>query len=167
LLLGLATTLDHQLAGTGPSLLYSTLCERRVKMHVASASVSDVLKIYYCKCFRWMLHMLQWLYTYVASVCFQCFICVFRRILQVYLSRCCICFTHMLQFICMLPVFAMVFQTFFMCFSSVSEACFKCFIYLQTYVASVASGCFKSRSVWRSDPCVGVRNAGVGGGVLA
>jgi hypothetical protein len=29
---------------------------------------------------------------------------------------------------------------------SVSYACFKCFICLQTYVASVASGCFKSRS---------------------
>jgi hypothetical protein len=59
------------------------------------------------------------------------------------------------------------FQTFYMCFSSVLEACFKCFIYLQTYVASVVSGCFKSRSVWRSDPCMGARNVGVGGGVLA
>jgi hypothetical protein len=28
-----------------------------------------------------MLHMLQWLYTYVISVCFKCFIC-FRRMLQ-------------------------------------------------------------------------------------
>ena len=30
--------------------------------------------------------------------------------------------------------------------SSVSEVCFKCFIYLQMYVTTVASGCFKSRS---------------------
>ena len=31
-------------------------------------------------------------------------------------------------------------------FASVSDACFKCFICLQTYAASVASECFKSRS---------------------
>jgi hypothetical protein len=30
--------------------------------------------------------------------------------------------------------------------SGVSDACFMCFICLQIYVASVASGCFKSRS---------------------
>jgi hypothetical protein len=44
-----------------------------------------------------------------------------------------------------LPMFAMVFKCFF---ASVSEACFKCFIYLLLYVVSVASGCFKSR--WAS-----------------
>jgi hypothetical protein len=39
------------------------------------------------------------------------------------------------------------FQVFFMCvFASVLEAYFKCFICLQTYVANVASTCFKSRS---------------------
>jgi hypothetical protein len=32
-------------------------------------------------CFIWMLYMLQWLYTYVASICFKCFI-YFRRMLQ-------------------------------------------------------------------------------------
>ena len=31
-------------------------------------------------------------------------------------------------------------------FASISDACFKCFICLQMYVASVASGYFKSRS---------------------
>ena len=31
-------------------------------------------------------------------------------------------------------------------FASVSDTYFKCFIYLQTYVASVASECFKSIS---------------------
>ena len=38
--------------------------------------VSDVLSIsdVCCKCFIWMLHMLQWLYTYVASVYSKCFI---------------------------------------------------------------------------------------------
>jgi hypothetical protein len=30
--------------------------------------------------------------------------------------------------------------------SSVSDTCFICFICLQTYVVSVASGCFTSRS---------------------
>ena len=34
---------------------------------------------------------------------------------------------------------------YFMCFASVSEACFKCFICFQTYVAIVASKCFKTR----------------------
>jgi hypothetical protein len=40
-------------------------------------AVSDVC----CKCFIWMLHMLQWLYTYVTSVWSKYFIC-FRRMLQ-------------------------------------------------------------------------------------
>jgi hypothetical protein len=39
------------------------------------------------------------------------------------------------------------FQVFFRCFfASVSEAYFKCFTCLRAYVASVVSGCFKSRS---------------------
>jgi hypothetical protein len=86
--------------------------------------------------------MLQWLYMYVANFGFQCFIYFSRRMLQAcyfdnaYVSHiCCKCF---LCCVC----FTMVFK----CFLSVSDASFKCFIYLQTYVASVASGCFKSRS---------------------
>jgi hypothetical protein len=50
-------------------------------------------------CFIWMFHMLQWLYLYVASVCFKCFIC-FRRMLQSVLSGYCIClsgYTYRLQ----------------------------------------------------------------------
>ena len=53
---------------------------------------------------------------------------------------CCKCF------IWMLPMFYMVFKCFSCIFASVSYACFKCFICLQIYIASVASGCFKSRS---------------------
>jgi hypothetical protein len=34
------------------------------------SSISDVR----CKCFICMLHMLQWLYIYVVSICFKCFI---------------------------------------------------------------------------------------------
>jgi hypothetical protein len=47
------------------------------------SSVSEVC----CECFRWILqkkirilHMLQWLYMYVAKVCSQCFIRVSERI---------------------------------------------------------------------------------------
>jgi hypothetical protein len=47
-------------------------------------------------------------------------------------------------------MFAMVFK----CFLSVSETCFKCFICLQTYVARVAGGCFKSRSGVAHGICV-------------
>jgi hypothetical protein len=39
-----------------------------------------------------------------------------------------------------------VFQVFHVFFASVLDACFDCFIYLQAYVASVVSGCFKRRS---------------------
>jgi hypothetical protein len=45
-------------------------------------------------------------------------------------------------------VFSDVFcKCFRVCFASVFDACFKYFIYFQTYVASVAFKCFKSRSV--------------------
>jgi hypothetical protein len=46
----------------------------------------------------------------------------------------------------MLHMFALVFKCFSGVFVSVSDACFKCLIYLLLYVATVASGCFKSRS---------------------
>ena len=90
-----------------------------------------------------MFHMLQWLFTYVAIVCPQCFICFFRRMLQACLSGCCICFTHMLQvfyldvvYVC--NYFQLFLQVFQMHVSNVSSVFF--------YVTSVASGCFKSRS---------------------
>ena len=43
-------------------------------------------------------------------------------------------------------MFYMVFKCFLDIFTSGSDACFKCFNCLQTYIASVASRCFKSRS---------------------
>jgi hypothetical protein len=61
--------------------------------------------------------MLQWLYTYVASFHFQCYL-FFRRMLQVWLSGCCICF-----------------HTYV---ASVLSGCCICF---HTYVVSVLSGC--------------------------
>jgi hypothetical protein len=65
--------------------------------------------------------------------------------LQLCLSGCCICFTHMLHVFYSDIVYCC--NGFQMCvssvFSSVSESCFKCFICLQMYVAIVASRCFK------------------------
>ena len=61
----------------------------------------------------------------VAYVFEICFISV--------LSRCCLCFCN-------------GFNCFSCVFASFSDACFKYFIWLQTYVASVACKCFKSRS---------------------
>jgi hypothetical protein len=80
-----------------------------------------------------MLHMLQCLYMYVASVRFKCFSC-----LQMYvasgLSRCCICCTGYTR---MLQAYVL----------TVSNVCCKCFIWMlhmlqwqYTYVASV---CFQ------------------------
>jgi hypothetical protein len=70
-----------------------------------------------------------------------------RRMLQVCLSRCCICFTYMLQVFYMDVAYVCNgFQVFSYVFAIVSDTCFKCFICLQMYVASVASRCFKSRS---------------------
>ena len=91
--------------------------------------------------------MLKWLYTYVASFCSPCFIyfsdvcckCVYLYV--AYVSHiCCKCFIWML---CM---FYNGFQVFLCVFASVSDACFKYFICLRMYVASVAPRCCKSRS---------------------
>ena len=116
-------------------------------MYVLSVlGISDVC----CICFIWMLqkyiggylhilHMLQLFQRHVASICIECFrdmfhLCFFGCMLQICLSGCCICFTQTLHA--------------YGCngFLSVSEACFKCFNCLQTYVATVVFGCFKRRS---------------------
>jgi hypothetical protein len=87
--------------------------------------------------------MLQWLYTYVANVCSQCFYffsdvcckCIYLDVAYVSHIRC-KCFIWILH----------MFKWFWSVFASVSEACFKCFICLLLYIVSVSSGCFKSRS---------------------
>jgi hypothetical protein len=78
------------------------------------------------------------------------------------------------------PNVAHILQWFSGVFASVSDARSKYFIYLETYIASVASGCFKSRSsvASRSPPhlrlprlgvstfsqrWLGIRTRGVGG----
>jgi hypothetical protein len=55
---------------------------------------------------------------------------MFQTYVAIILYECCVCFTMALR--CFFP--------------SVLDACFKCFIYLETYVASVISEYFKSRS---------------------
>jgi hypothetical protein len=55
-------------------------------------------------------------------------------------------------------VFTMVSSVFSVVFASFTDACFKCFICLQTKVASVVSECFKSISgvTYPSSPSVGL-----------
>jgi hypothetical protein len=53
-------------------------------------------------------------------------------IFQMYVARCCVCFCN-------------GFKYFLGVFASVLDVCFKYFICFQTYVASVAFECFKSR----------------------
>ena len=96
--------------------------------------------------------MLQWLYTYVASVCSECFICfsnvcyksVYLDVVYVSHKRC-KCFMWMLHmfFNGFLSVFSCVLQVFQSHILSVSNACFKCFIYLHTYICCK---CFQNRS---------------------
>jgi hypothetical protein len=59
------------------------------------SSVSYVSEVC-CKGFVWMLHIMQWLYSYVVNVYSQCFIHFFIHTLQACLCECYICFTHML-----------------------------------------------------------------------
>ena len=68
--------------------------------------------------------------------------------LQAYVSKCFhVFYTYVCKcFIWMLHMFAIVFKYFSGVLASVSNAYFKCFICLLLYVATAASGCFKSRS---------------------
>jgi hypothetical protein len=69
---------------------------------------------------------------FVVSICFKCF--------QVFYTYVCKCFIWMLH------MFVMVFKCFSGVFTGVLDICFKCFICLGLYVATIVSGCFKSRS---------------------
>jgi hypothetical protein len=101
-----------------------------LKTHVASVCFIYVAIVLcgYCKVDHDVAY-LQWLYTYIAKVCFQCFICVFGCMLQVcacldvaYVSHiCCKCF------IWIYACFAMIFTRCLFC---------KC---VQKHVSSVSS----------------------------
>jgi hypothetical protein len=88
-------------------------------------------------------------------LCFldACCNCVYLDV--AYVSH--ICCMYFIRTLC---IVAMVFKcVFLVCFSSVSESCFKCFICLQMYVAIVASRCFKV-----DQRCLHVAMAPVAGG---
>jgi hypothetical protein len=70
-------------------------------------------------------------YMHFTRICFKCF-----QMFHTYVCKC---------FIWMLLIFAIIFKCFSDVFVSVLDVCFKCFIYFLLYVATVASGCFKSR----------------------
>ena len=92
-----------------------------------------------CICCNGCTLMLQTSAPNVSSVFSDvCCKCVYLDV--AYVSHICCKF-----FIWMLHIVAMVFQGFYV-FLSVLDACFKRFICLQTYVASVIYVCFKSRS---------------------
>jgi hypothetical protein len=75
-----------------------------------------------CKCLSLKFHL------FFFSIC----------MLQVGLSGCCVCFTHMLQAFYLDIVYVCNdFQVFLGIFASVSKKCFKCFIWFETHVASV------------------------------
>jgi hypothetical protein len=82
----------------------------------------------------------------------QAFVPIVSSVFQTYVLSAFIWILYMFHiyvckcFIWMLRMLLQWFQVFSGVFASVSDACFKCFICLQTYVASVASECFKSRS---------------------
>jgi hypothetical protein len=125
-----------------------------------------VTAIHVCfKCIFQMFHLFQ---TYVASVLSKC--CKSKSGCCLYMHVAGICFKWFLVFytyvckcfIWMLHIFAMIFKYFFRCFASVSNTCFKCFICLLLYIATVAFGCFKSRSGVTHGMCVGDIRGGVG-----
>jgi len=81
----------------------------------------------------------------VSSRCCMCF-----QTYELFSAVFCKCFIHMFRmfqlFVRMLQVFHLdLFKSRSGVTASDSDACFMCFICLQSYVASVVSGCFKSR----------------------
>jgi hypothetical protein len=88
-----------------------------------------------------VLHMLQCLYTYVASVCFKCFRC-FQTYVASGLSGCCTSYTHTLQvyvFKCF-SCFKRMLQMFYLDVAYVVVTIYTRMF--QMYVASVLSGCY-------------------------
>jgi hypothetical protein len=88
-------------------------------------------------------------YLDVASICsivFRCFIRMFVSVSSGFYI-CLQWFSNVSQaFLQVFEMFTMVFKCFSSVFASVSDVCFKCFICLFFYVATITSGCFKSRS---------------------
>jgi hypothetical protein len=83
-----------------------------------------------CKLLLPMFHL--FFHMHVASV--------FIWILYIFSHICCKCSIWMLH------IFCNGFKVFLDVFTNVLDACFMCFICLQTYLSNVVSRCFKSRS---------------------
>ena len=86
-------------------------------------------------------------FRHVASLCFKyfsCFRCMFH-LFHVDVAKVDWDVAIVVHICCkyLSPMFHLFFYTYV---ASVSDACLKCFICLLLYVASVASGCFKSKS---------------------
>lgn len=62
--------------------LFLDVCCKHFVLYVACLS-HKCFYVASCMYFIWILHMLKWLYMYVANVCFRCISC-FRHILQVF-----------------------------------------------------------------------------------
>jgi hypothetical protein len=120
--------------------------------YVFSLMLQKCFHIASCKCFMWILHMLQWLYTMLQVYCSYYFRC-FRRMLHMfylgitYVSRiclevfhldivyashiCCKCFVWMLHMFCNgYTRVSLVFHTYVASVSIDSDVCCKCFIYM-------------------------------------
>jgi hypothetical protein len=88
-------------------------------LYVASVFISRPGKRAHAECFIWILRMLQWLYTYVASVGFKCFN-YFKRMLQMfYLNVAYVAIAIHIR--C-----KRMFQMFYL-FVAASASCYKCF----------------------------------------
>jgi CBS domain containing-hemolysin-like protein len=101
-----------------------------LKVHVASVCFK-YFRGMCCKCFIRMLHMLQWLYIYVANAYSQCFICfhtyvasvfilmlhIFHTYVESVLSRCCVCLQWFSSvFSCFCKYFRRMFHVFHLFF---------------------------------------------------
>jgi hypothetical protein len=120
---------------------------------VSSSIMTSSICPGYFKCFICLRATLQGFHmdiAYIVMVVYICckhlFLMFHLYILQVCLSECCIYFTYMLQSFYPNGAYVLqLFSCFFRCFYKCFDTCFKCFICIQMYVASVVSGCFKSR----------------------
>jgi hypothetical protein len=119
---------QHLLVGLGPPRVRTpTVCFMcfRCMLHMFHLDVAKVDLV---------LHMLQWLYTYVASVCFKCF-SYFKRMLQLFYLD--IGYVAVAIHVCCKCMFEC-----FTCFRPMLQVFHLDVAYVQTYVASIYSKCF-------------------------
>jgi hypothetical protein len=88
-----------------------------------------------------ILHMLQVFQKHVASVCSRCFICFQTYVAIVFLSGCCICFTHMLrQYVPNILAVSILCCNKWFHVASRNFRCFMCFTHmLRVHIPNVSS----------------------------